>query len=88
MSFLEKAALALVIALTVVTCLRLLRRPLKLLLRLAVSSSLGFGALWLVQYTSAYTGLSLGLNLFNALVIGILGLPGLGMLVLLQWVLT
>ena len=53
MSFLEKAALALVIALTVVTCLRLLRRPLKLLLRLAVSSALGFGALWLGQDTSA-----------------------------------
>ena len=88
MSFLEKAALALVIALTVVTCLRLLRRPLKLLLRLAVSSSLGFGALWLVQYTSAYTGLSLGLNLFNILTVGVLGLPGLGLLVLLQWVLT
>ena len=88
MSFLEKAALALVIALTVVTCLRLLRRPLKLLLRLAVSSSLGFGALWLLQYTSAYTGLSLGLNLFNILTVGVLGLPGLGLLVLLQWVLT
>lgn len=88
MSFLEKAALALVIALTVVTCLRLLRRPLKLLLRLAVSSALGFGALWLVQYTSAYTGLSLGLNLFNILTVGVLGLPGLGLLVLLQWVLT
>lgn len=88
MSFIEKAALVLVIALTAVTCLRLLRRPLKLLVRLAISSSLGFGALWLLQYTSAYTGLSLGLNLFNVLTVGVLGLPGLGLLVLLQWVLT
>ena len=88
MSFIEKAALVLVIAFTAVTCLRLLRRPLKLLLRLAVSSTLGFGALWLLQYTAAYTGLSLGLNLFNVLTVGVLGLPGLGLLVLLQWVLT
>ena len=88
MSFIEKAALVLVIALTAVACLRLLRRPLKLLVRLAISSSLGFGALWLLQYTSAYTGLSLGLNLFNVLTVGVLGLPGLGLLVLLQWVLT
>ena len=88
MSFIEKAALVLVIALTAVTCLRLLHKPLRLLVRLAISSSLGFGALWLLQYASAYTGLSLGLNLFNVLTVGVLGLPGLGLLVLLQWVLT
>jgi inhibitor of the pro-sigma K processing machinery len=41
-----------------------------------------------LNLTTAVSGISLGLNLFNALVIGILGLPGLGMLVLLQWVLT
>ena len=88
MSFIEKAAIGLVIAFAAVTCLRLLYKPLKLLLRLALSSALGFGALWLLQYTAAYTGISLGLNLFNLLTVGVLGLPGLGLLVLLQWVLT
>ena len=37
--------------------------------------------------TTAVTGRSLGLNVFNALTIGILGVPGLGLLLLLQWVL-
>ena len=32
-------------------------------------------------------GLQLGLNLFNGLLIGVLGLPGFGLLLLLQWVL-
>ena len=88
MSIIEKAAIGLVIAFLAVTCLRLVSTPLKMVLRVALNSALGFGALWLLQYTAAISGITLGLNLFNALVIGILGLPGLGLLVLLQWVLT
>ena len=34
------------------------------------------------------TGISLGVNLLNALVIGILGVPGLGLLLLVQWLFT
>ena len=37
--------------------------------------------------TSGITGLTLGLNLWNALVVGILGVPGLVLLLLVQWVL-
>ena len=88
MSIVEKAAVGLVIALGAVTCLRLLSTPLKLVLRLALNSALGFLALWLLQRTAHYTGITLGLNLFNTLTVGVLGLPGLGLLVLLQWVLT
>ena len=33
------------------------------------------------------TGIALGLNLWNALVIGVLGLPGFVLLLLVQWVL-
>ena len=33
------------------------------------------------------TGIRLGLNVFNALFIGVLGVPGFGLLLLLQWVL-
>ena len=31
--------------------------------------------------------LTLGINLFNALVLGILGIPGFGLLLLLRWIL-
>ena len=65
----------------------LLRKPLKRVLRVALNSALGFGALWLLNATAAVTGLSLGLNLFNALTIGVLGVPGLGLLLLVKWVL-
>ena len=59
----------------------------ELALRLAGNTALGFGAVWALNLTTAYTGLSLGLNLFNALTVAILGLPGFCLLLLVKWVL-
>ena len=72
MSVVEKCALGLVLLFLAVACATLLRKPLKMVLRVALNSALGFGALWLLNATAAVTGLSLGLNLFNALTIGVL----------------
>ena len=88
MSIVEKVALGLVILFLAVAIARLCSAPLKIALRVALNSALGFGAVWLLNLTTAVTGLSLGLNLFNAVTIGILGIPGLGLLLLMQWVLT
>jgi len=71
-----------------VSLLVLLRKPLGLLFRLVGNTLLGFAALGLVRSTAALTGITLGLNLFNALTVGILGLPGFLLLLLTQWVLT
>lgn len=88
MSIVEKVVLGLVILFLVVVIIRLFASPLKIALRVALNSALGFGAVWLLNLTTAVTGLSLGLNLFNAITIGILGVPGFGLLLLMQWVLT
>lgn len=88
MSVVEKIALGLTLLFLVVVCLRLFAAPLRLVLKVAFNSALGFGAVWLLNLTTSVTGLSLGLNWFNALLIGILGLPGFGLLLLVQWVLT
>ncbi len=88
MSVVEKIALGLTLLFLVVVCLRLFAAPLKLAMKVAFNSALGFGAVWLLNLTTTVTGLSLGLNWFNALLIGILGLPGFGLLLLVQWVLT
>lgn len=87
MSVVEKIALGLTLLFLVVVCLRLFAAPLKLALKVVFNSALGFGALWLLNLTTTVTGLSLGLNIFNAAVIGILGVPGFGLLLLVQWVL-
>ena len=88
MSVVEKIALGLTLLFLVVVCLRLFAAPLKLALKVVFNSALGFGALWLLNLTTTVTGLSLGLNIFNAAVVGILGVPGFGLLLLVQWVLT
>ena len=87
MSVIEKCALGLVLLFLAVACAALLRKPLKMVLRVVLNSALGFGALWLLNATAAVTGISLGLNLFNVLTIGVLGVPGLGLLLLVKWVL-
>ena len=87
MSVIEKCALGLALLFLAVACAALLRKPLKMVLRVVLNSALGFGALWLLNATAAVTGISLGLNLFNALTIGVLGVPGLGLLLLVKWVL-
>ena len=67
--------------------IRVFQAPLRLALKLLVNTLLGFLALWVVNLTVAFTGIALGFNLWNALVIGVLGLPGFLLLLLTQWVL-
>ena len=79
-----KLAVILLCAVLVLGIIRLFAAPLKLALKLILNTLLGFLALFLLGLTAPLTGFALGLNLFNALVIGILGVPGLVLLVLLQ----
>ena len=67
--------------------LLLLRRPLALLIRLLLRSGAGLAALALFSQVGQLIGVSLGVNLVNALVLGLLGVPGFGLLLLLQWAL-
>ena len=87
MSIVEMVSLGLVLLFLAVTLFRLFKTPVKLALRTVANTALGFGALWAVNLTTVYTGLSLGLNFFNAITIAVLGLPGLGLLLLVKWAL-
>ncbi|MBQ2061971.1 MAG: pro-sigmaK processing inhibitor BofA family protein [Oscillospiraceae bacterium] len=88
MSLVEKIALGLTVLFLLVAAVRLFSAPLKLAVRVLLNAALGFLAMWLLNLTTGFTGLSLGLNLFNGLVVGILGVPGFVLLVLVRWVLT
>lgn len=71
-----------------VILLAALRRPLSWLARLAVRTAAGLAALWAISGVGGVIGLRLGVNLVNALVLGLLGLPGFGLLVLMDWTLS
>ncbi len=70
-----------------IALLRVFSAPLKLAVKLLVNTLLGFLALWALNLTASFTGVALGVNLGNALVIGVLGLPGFVLLLLVRWVL-
>lgn len=67
--------------------LLLLRRPLAQLIRLVLRSSVALAGLALFSQVGGFIGVSLGVNWVNALVLGLLGIPGFGLLLMLQWVL-
>ena len=83
-----KVAIGILLLFVVGAVLRLFKTPLRLAMQVLLNTLLGFGALFLLNLTEAVTGISLGVNLLNALVIGILGVPGLGLLLLVQWLFT
>lgn len=63
----------------------LLRKAVGQLLRIALRTAVGGGVLAVMAPFGELIGLHLGVNLYNALVIGVLGAPGLGLLMLLNW---
>lgn len=77
----------LAVALLALSILALLHRPLGRLLRLAARSAVGLAVLALFSQVGQLIGVSLGVNLVNALILGVLGVPGFGLLLMLQWVL-
>lgn len=83
----QKILAALLAAFFLIALIRIFSAPLRLAVRLLGNTLLGFVALWAVNMTADITGLALGLNVWNALVIGVLGLPGFVLLLLAQWVL-
>ena len=56
MSLVESLALGLVLLFLAVAIIRLFKTPLKIALRTVGNTALGFGALWALNLTTAYTG--------------------------------
>ena len=79
MGITEKILLVLFAVFALLAVLRLFAAPLKLAGKLLVNTLLG-----ILSALGVLAKLSLGLNLFNALVIAVLGVPGLALLILLR----
>ena len=57
--------------------------PLKIILKLAVNSLIGGAAILLINIIGAEIGIIIPLNMLNALIVGVLGLPGAILLIVL-----
>lgn len=71
--------------LLVVLLFKILKTPLKWALKLLLNAASGFIALVVLNFFGALVGLTLPINLINCLVTGILGLPGVVLLLLLKY---
>ncbi len=76
-----------VTVLLVCAALLFLRRGILWLLKLALRSGVGLALLSVLSPLCSSIGVHLGVNWFNALILGLLGAPGFGLLLLLQWLL-
>lgn len=71
----------------VLAALVIFRRALSGLLKLLGRTAAGLAGLFAFSHVGGLIGVSLGVNLLNALVVGVLGVPGFGLLLMLNWAL-
>lgn len=65
--------------------IKLLLSQVKLIWKLAVNSLSGFICLWLLNLASGLTGIVFEINFITTLVVGFLGIPGILLLLVFQF---
>lgn len=63
-------------------------RPLKIVFRVLLQMVAGGAIIFLFNLAGGILGFTIGLNFISAIVVGVMGFPGLGMLAVLQYVLS
>ncbi len=80
----ENFVVLLIPVLLAVFLIRMLILPVKLLVKLLLHSGCGFLCLWLLNTVSGFTGVFLPVNAITVLIAGFLGIPGIGLIALLE----
>jgi inhibitor of the pro-sigma K processing machinery len=65
---------------------KILKTPLKWAFKLLLNTLTGFVALLILNFFGSWVGISLGVNWINAIIVGVLGLPGVVLLLLLKYI--
>ena len=66
--------------------LRILRLPLKLLMKLLLHAAVGFIALFVLNFLGSSVGISLSITPVNCILAGALGVPGVLLMLLFKYV--
>ena len=62
--------------LVVIALVKILSAPIRLIFKLLINTSVGFGILFVVNLIGSAFGFSREMNVMNALITGIFGIPG------------
>lgn len=85
MSFsLDNIVMVLAVVLLFILILRLIFGSIKKIVGLLINSVLGAVGLLIVNYFGASFGISIGINLFTAIIAGVFGIPGVIFLIIFQ----
>ena len=68
-----------------VLILKILSKPIRLIFKLLINAAFGFVLLFLVNFFGGPVGIYINVNFINSLVAGFLGVPGVILLVVLQF---
>ena len=80
----ENFVTLLIPALLGVVLVRLVLLPMKLFYKLGIHALCGFLCLWLLNAISCFTGIAFPINAITVLIAGFLGVPGIGLMALLE----
>lgn len=83
----ENFSAILIPLLAVFLLLRIIALPIRLIWKLTINSSCGFLCLWLLNRIAFFTGILFPINAVTVIIAGFLGLPGIGLLALVQLIL-
>ena len=67
--------------------IKLIKTPVRWAFKLLLNAIMGYAALFVLNFFGSWVGLGLGVNWINAIVIGVLGFPGLVLLLLVKYLL-
>ncbi len=80
----ENVVTLLIPALLGVIAIRLMVLPMQWAAKLAVHAGCGFACLWILNTVSTFTGILFPINAVTVLIAGFLGVPGIGLIALLE----
>ncbi len=81
----QTVGLCIVGLILLIVVIRVFFTPLRWLLKLAINTGLGYLGLFVLNWLGSMVGFTIGINLFNAIITGLFGVPGLILLCLLKW---
>ncbi len=87
MNSLAHAIILIFVAILVIGFLKLFKKPMKFIFKLLLNTLFGFIALILINLVGSFIGVSIGINWINSFIVGIFGVPGVAVLLILQWLL-
>ena len=64
---------------------RLYITPIKFILKILLNSAIGLAILFVINFFGKMIGLTIGINVITVLVSGILGVPGIVLMLMLKW---